>query len=93
MKRLLLLILVQMALGVAHAQTISAHWIAHPVPDSLAHVWFRQNYLCNGRPLRATVNVASTGLFKLYVNGFIVGTATYYPLRDSNDHTRHDKYC
>lgn len=87
MKRLLLLILVQMALGVAHAQTISAHWIAHPVPDSLAHVWFRQNYLCNGRPLRATVNVASTGLFKLYVNGFIVGTATYYPLRDSDDHT------
>lgn len=71
----------------AQAQAFNTQWISAPSPDSLSHVWFRQSYLCSQRPLRATVTVASTGLFKVFVNGFIVGTATYYPVRTSADNT------
>lgn len=85
MRQLLMIVLTWAALATAQAQEFGTHWISFPQPDSTSHVWFRQSYLCHQRPRRATVTVASTGYFKLYVNEFVVGTAAYYPLRDDAD--------
>lgn len=87
MRQAMILLLVWAGLATAHAQEFGTHWISHPQPDSTSHVWFRQSYLGWQRPRRATVTVASTGFFKLYVNEFVVGTAAYYPLRDDGDGT------
>lgn len=67
------------------AQEFNAHWIYAPQADSLSHVWFRRAYLADGRPRRASVTVASTGFFKLYVNECNVGTALFYPVRRNGD--------
>lgn len=64
------------------AQEYAMHWIGAPQPDSLSHVWFRQTYLEQGRPQRASVTVTSTGYYKLYVNACNVGTAVFYPPRE-----------
>lgn len=59
------------------------HWIGMAGPDSLSHVWFRQTYLEQGRPQQAYVTVATSGYYKLYVNECNVGTAAFYPSRES----------
>lgn len=59
-----------------------AHWISHPQPDSLSHIWFRKAYLSDGRPQEAHITVVSTGYYKLYVNQCNVGTALFYPARE-----------
>lgn len=73
------------------AQEFSTHWIHAPqgeaeVPstaDSLAYVEFRQTYLSFAQPQQASITVASTGWFRLYVNQCNVGTAAFYPPRDT----------
>ena len=59
------------------------HWIGMPGTDSLSHVWFRQTYLEQGRPQQAYVTVATSGYYKLYVNECNVGTAAFYPSRET----------
>ena len=59
------------------------HWIGMPGPDSLSHVWFRQTYLEKGHPRQAYVTVATSGYYKLYVNECNVGTAAFYPSRET----------
>lgn len=71
----------------ATAQDYRPHWIYAPQGDSLAHVWFRRAYTCNGRPRQATLTVTTTGRFKVYVNECNIGTALSYPLRYGNDST------
>lgn len=71
----------------ASAQEFNTHWIYAPQSDSLSHVWFRRAYPCNGKPIQASVTVASTGYFKLYVNECNVGTGSSYPMRRNGDST------
>ena len=61
------------------AQSGVSAWMSMPDADSTAHVWFRHTALGAGRPQRAYVAVETTGLFKLYVNEYNVGTAAFYP--------------
>lgn len=69
----------------AMAQEFGTHWIAFPEPDSVAQVWFRQTYVTTARPRQATVTVASTGLFELYVNQWNVSTDVMTPFRTADD--------
>lgn len=69
------------------AQQFNTHWIYAPQADSTAHIWFRRAYISSGRPQQATITVATTGYYKLYINECNVGTALYYPLREDNDST------
>lgn len=62
-----------------------AHWVYAPQADSISHVWFRRAFISEGQPQQATITVSSTGYYKLYVNECNVGTALYYPLRQSID--------
>ncbi len=71
----------------ARSQAFNTPWICEAQPDSLSHVWFRQTYLFSGRPRQASITVTTTGYYKLYINACNVGTARYYPQRNSaNDH-------
>lgn len=68
----------------ASAQQFNTHWISFPQPDSTSHVWFRKAYLQPGTLREAQITIASTGYYKLYVNEYNVGTASFYPLRKPN---------
>ena len=50
------------------AQDFGTHWISYPLPSDSAEVLFRQSYLMEGRPLQASLSIASTGSYRLYVN-------------------------
>ena len=52
----------------SHAQEFGTHWISYPLPSDSAEVLFRQRYLLEGRPLQASLSIASTGSYRLYVN-------------------------
>ncbi len=81
---------IPLMLGVAlsaAAQEFNTHWVYAPQADSLSHVWFRRSYQCDGRPRQASVTVASTGYFKIYVNECNIGTAAFFPMRHSGDDT------
>lgn len=69
------------------AQTYAPHWVYSAEADSMAHVWFRTAFVCDGRPCQTSITVTSTGCYKLYVNECNVGTALYHPLRYSGDTT------
>lgn len=81
MKRWLLHIALLWAAG-ASAQEFGTHWIVAPQADSTAHVWFRHAYVVPGRPQEGRLTVATTGVYKLYVNEHNVGTALFYPARE-----------
>ena len=55
------------------AQRFQPHWIGYPDVDSTAQIWFRQTYLCEGRPQFAMLD--------LYVNGYNVSTDVRMPFR------------
>ncbi len=71
----------------SNARNFNTHWIYAPQSDSLSHVWFRRAYPCDGKPMQASITVASTGYFKLYVNECNVSTASFHPLRHNGDST------
>ncbi|MFA6718587.1 MAG: alpha-L-rhamnosidase N-terminal domain-containing protein [Prevotella sp.] len=83
MKRLILVCFSVMFVCVFRGQGFDTHWITAPVSDSTSHVWFRQTYLPQGRPQQAYIMVATTGVYKLYVNECNVGTAVFYPSRQA----------
>lgn len=85
MKRILLFALLWLTLLAAPAQDFDAHWIAPPSVDSLAHYYFRQIYLCNGKPRWAQLTLATPGYVKVFVNECNVGTSRFYPMRASGD--------
>lgn len=65
----------------AIAQDFNAHWISYPKPDSVSQIWFRQSYKSTTRPIQASITVASTGNFDLYVNEKNVSTDVLIPYR------------
>ncbi len=67
------------------AQEYLQSWIASPTADSTAHVWFRHTYLGQGRPRRAWMAVATTGLFELYINGRNVARDVRMPVRRAGE--------
>lgn len=87
MRKLVVTLLLFAAVISAAAQEFGTHWVYAPQSDSLSHVWFRRSYLCGGRPRQASVTVASSGYFKLYVNECNIGTAAFFPLRHNGDDT------
>lgn len=80
MRKLLTLFLLVFGISAISAQEFNCHWITIHQPDSLSHVWFRRTYIFNGRPQKACITFATTGLLKLYVNECNVGTASSIPL-------------
>lgn len=84
MKQILLVCYILFRALSAFAQQFNTHWISFPQPDSTSHVWFRRAYLQPGTPREAQITIASTGYYKLYVNEYNVGTASFYPLRKPN---------
>lgn len=64
------------------AQGFQPNWISYPDVDSTAQIWFRQTYLCEGRPQVAMLEVVTTGYFDLYVNGYNVSTDVRMPFRE-----------
>ncbi|KXB48588.1 Alpha-L-rhamnosidase protein [Bacteroidales bacterium KA00344] len=84
MKQILLVCYILFRALSAFAQQFNTHWISFPQPDSTSHVWFRKAYLQPGTPREAQITIASTGYYKLYVNEYNVGTASFYPLRKPN---------
>ena len=64
------------------AQGFQPNWISYPDVDSTAQIWFRQTYLCEGRPQFAMLEVVTTGYFDLYVNGYNVSTDVRMPFRE-----------
>ena len=64
------------------AQGFQPNWISYPDIDSTAQIWFRQTYLCEGRPQFAMLEVVTTGYFDLYVNGYNVSTDVRMPFRE-----------
>lgn len=81
MKKRLLVYILAFAPLVLMAQEFGIHWIAAPQPDSTSHLWFRHTCIMEGRPRQASITVATTGYFKLYINQHNVGTALFYPSR------------
>lgn len=66
------------------AQAFNTHWIGVPEPDSTSHFRFRQTYMFQGRPQEGHITIASTGLYKIYVNECNVGTAVFYDTNQPN---------
>lgn len=79
-QRLLILVTTLWATA-AWGQDYAPHWISHPTPDSLSHIWFRHTYLAQGRAAQAHITLTTTGYAKLYVNECNIGTALFYPYR------------
>lgn len=85
MRKLFILFLLISGILTIPAQEFDTHWISIHQPDSLSHVWFRRTYLFNGRPQKASITFATTGLVKIYINECNIGTASFYPLREENN--------
>ena len=75
------------------AQGFQPHWIGYPDVDSTAQIWFRQTYLCEGRPQFAMLEVVTTGYFDLYVNGYNVSTDVRMPFRKQAFNDRPISLC
>lgn len=75
------------------AQGFQPNWISYPDVDSTAQIWFRQTYLCEGRPQVAMLEVVTTGYFDLYVNGYNVSTDVRMPFREQAFNDRPISLC
>ena len=75
------------------AQGFQPHWIGYPDVDSTSQIWFRQTYLCEGRPQFAMLEVVTTGYFDLYVNGYNVSTDVRMPFRKQAFNDRPISLC
>ena len=58
-------------MGLLSPSDWKAQWIgvAPKANPSKADPWFRKDFSISGRPVRATVYVASLGFHELYING------------------------
>lgn len=79
-------IMLSCCMGIA-AQGFTTPWIADTTPDSCSIIWFRQTYMLQARPMRALLEVATTGLVRVYVNGVCVSGNVYAPYRPASDTT------
>lgn len=84
MNRFITIYILIMCVAYARGQDFREHWIAYPVVDDTSQVWFRQSYVSLGRPRQASISVASTGNFELYVNQKNVSTDVLIPYRSVN---------
>lgn len=71
------------------AQDFATHWIGCTDAGEGQHVFFRQTYLTDALPKRASVRVATTGLVKVYVNQCNVFLSSFYPYRPTPSDVPH----
>ena len=81
MKQTALLLMMLLSAMNGFAQEFATHWIACPDADSTSQVWFRHTYIADGAAASATITVATTGLFELYINERNVSTDVLMPCR------------
>lgn len=84
MQRIIQILFLLLSTATLHARQFGVEWMSAPQPEDSSAVWFRRTFVADKRPLRATVSVAATGRFVLYVNGRNVSTALYMPQRGGN---------
>lgn len=63
----------------AHSLWWNSAWITHPSASAGEQVLFSRMYTAMGDVSRATLSVAATGRYQLYVNGYNVTTAVMEP--------------
>lgn len=83
MRRLELLLLLLASALTLSAQSFGWHWIAGPVADDSTQQLFRKTLVGLQKPQQATIAIASTGPFMLYVNGRNVSTAAFLGSSDT----------
>ncbi|MBP3755990.1 MAG: alpha-L-rhamnosidase N-terminal domain-containing protein [Prevotella sp.] len=71
----------------SHARDWNHHWIYCQQADSVSQVWFMRSYTLRQRPEEAFVEVASSGRFILYINGYNVTTSLWEPFVDRQGDT------
>lgn len=67
------------------AQDFGMQWMSASQADKADMVWFRHTYSLHERPTQASISIATTGYFRLYVNGYDVSTAYRLPYREKGD--------
>ena len=70
-----------------HARDWNHHWICCQQADSVSQVWFQRTYSLRQRPEEAFVEVASSGRFILYINGYNVTTSLLEPIMERQGDT------
>lgn len=68
MRHLTTLILTILWVLNSQAQEFGTHWISYPLPNDSSEVWFRKRYIIHQRPIQAQMSIASTGMYRLYIN-------------------------
>ncbi len=82
-------------MGLLKPSDWEAQWIgvAPKANPSKADPWFRKDFSISGKPVRATIYVASLGFHELYVNGKIVNRRILAPsISDFSKHARYVTY-
>lgn len=76
------LFLMLFSLLTVSAQDFGMQWMSALQADSTQLMWFRHTYRLHERPTQATISIATTGYFRLYINGYDVSTAYRLPYRE-----------
>ncbi len=83
MRRLLLSLLLLAGGLTLTAQSFGWRWIAGPEGDDSTQQWFRKTVVGLQRPRQASIAIAATGPFMLYVNGRNVSAAAFLGFADA----------
>lgn len=67
------------SVSAAYGGDWNMHWIHHPAALAGDQVWFRRTFTAEGRPAWAHIDIASDGVFVLYVNGYNVSVDVPVP--------------
>lgn len=67
-RRFLLLLTLSLWWVSAYPGGWGAHWVSHPLPDTVSQVWFRKRVKTPVALRKAFVTIASSGYLRLYVN-------------------------
>lgn len=83
MRRLLFTLLLLSGVATLAAQSFGWRWIAGPEGDDSTQQWFRKTMVGLQRPRQASIAIAATGPFMLYVNGRNVSAAAFLGSADA----------
>ena len=86
MKTLLTIFALLLAMT-GHANDWNRLWIGCQQTDPTHQVWFQRTYTLRQRPTEAYVEMASSGRFILYINGYNVTTSLLEPLYERRGDT------
>ena len=86
MKTLLTIFALLLAMT-GHANDWNRLWIGCQQTDPTHQVWFQRTYTLLQRPTEAYVEMASSGRFILYINGYNVTTSLLEPLDERRGDT------